>query len=47
MSIFQVFKLKTSASKKLFSISSQKHQAFQKIAHHTLQGSQINLCHKF
>jgi hypothetical protein len=37
-------KSKTSADKKLFSASSQKHQAFQNTAHPTLQGNPINLC---
>jgi hypothetical protein len=44
--ISPVSKFITSASKKLFSISNQKHPAFQKTAHHTLPGKPMNLFNK-
>jgi hypothetical protein len=43
--ISHVSKFKTSVSKKLFSISSQKHPAFQKTAHQIVHGKPINLFH--
>jgi len=46
ISIFLVSKLYTFASKKLFSASNQKHHAFQKIAHHIVQGNPTNLCQR-